>query len=94
MYGYSFKFIVKDFLSEKYSIQFQKLCSRFGVTDAQDVRDFYLKTLKWSISLKDLYSLLNFNEHSVGDPLRAVKQAFHSFYVHFMRKRYTLHILQ
>jgi hypothetical protein len=41
MYGYSFKFIVKEFLDDKYKSFFDKLCLKFGVLDKQEVRDFY-----------------------------------------------------
>lgn len=41
MYGYSFKFIVKEFLSDKYSEFFKRLCLKFGVLNRAEVRDFY-----------------------------------------------------
>jgi hypothetical protein len=33
MYGYSFKFIVKEFLSDRYKGFFDKLCAKFGLTN-------------------------------------------------------------
>ena len=85
MFGYSLKFIIKEFLSDKYKAKFDQYCLKFGVLDQQEVRDFYSEKLKWSISLNNLCSFLNFDEHSHGSSLRAVKQAFHAFYVWFMR---------
>lgn len=41
MYGYSFKFIVKEFLSDKYEAFFDRLCLKFGVRSKGEVRDFY-----------------------------------------------------
>ncbi len=41
MYGYSFKFIVKEFLSDKYRDFFDRLCLKFGVVDEGEVRSFY-----------------------------------------------------
>jgi hypothetical protein len=65
MYGYSFKFILKAFLSNDYKAFFQKLCAEEGV-DGDRVREFYSPKLAWSISLKDLRSLLNFKEEGLS----------------------------
>jgi hypothetical protein len=41
MYGYSFKFIVKAYLSIEYSAIFNKLCAKYGVIDKGLAREFY-----------------------------------------------------
>jgi hypothetical protein len=41
MYGYSFKFIVKEFLSPKYEPFLNKLCDKFETRSRTSVKEFY-----------------------------------------------------
>lgn len=50
--------------------------------------------MAWSIALKDLRGLLDYEAHAPNSEERKMKQAFHEFYIWFMRKRYTIHVLQ
>lgn len=61
MCGYSFKFVIKEFLSTKYEPFFDKLCDRWNVTNKKEVKDYYQEKRKMPIPLMNLRSYLNFN---------------------------------
>jgi hypothetical protein len=54
-----FKFIVKEFLSEKYSEAVEELSFKYGIM-SKTVRSYYKDKLSWNVSLSKLRDLVNF----------------------------------
>lgn len=93
MYGYSFKHVIRELFSERYRRFLIKLCIKHGVSHPKDIISYYSEKLLWSISLSNVFSLLNYEVHPAHSAEFKIIKVFHNFYVWYMRKRYVIHIL-
>jgi hypothetical protein len=90
----SFKFIVKTWLSPEYRDYFKNLCGNNERTEAYARRYYEERAGKdKTVSLKELRSYLNYSLHPFNSLDYKAKEAFLHFYVWYLRRLYTVHIL-